>query len=305
MEKPVQKQTMRIAVITNPCSGGKRAVKMLPDVKAKFEGAGITAEIFTSRHSSHIQEIAGSLDIDRYDAIAAMGGDGTNFHMINGLLSHHSSADLPPLAILPAGSGNSFARDLNIFDTDQAIAAIRRNRPRPVDMIAYTGGSGTFYFVNLMGAGFVTDVAVTASRFKYLHDLSYLIGVVRQTVSIEATRMEIDIDGKVCSGRFTFVEFCNSRFTGGNMLMAPDAKIDDGLMDIILVRELSRRELLLSLPKIYSGTHLDMDQVTCIKGKSVKIITPDKEKTFLPDGEILGKTPGTLEVIPRALRYLE
>ncbi|HCY85643.1 MAG TPA: hypothetical protein DHV36_10960 [Desulfobacteraceae bacterium] len=295
---------MRIAVIANPCSGGRRAVKLLPGVREKCDAAGITAEVFVSRHDTHIQDLAGRLDIDRYDAIAAMGGDGTNFHLINGLLSRHSPADLPPLAILPAGSGNSFARDLNIFDTDQAIAAIKRNRPRPVDMIACTGDSRTFYFINLMGVGFVTDVAVTAARFKYLHDLSYLIGVVRQTFFLDAAFMEVEVDGRMFSGSFTFVEFCNSRYTGGNMLMAPDAQIDDGLMDIVMAGPLTRAKLLSSLPRIYNGTHPDMDQVTCIRGKTARITTPGKTKMLLPDGEILGNTPGLLEVVPGALRYL-
>lgn len=294
---------MKIAIVVNPCSGGSRPKKLLPRVKQKLEQAGIGHDIFISRHSRHIQQIAQNLDIRQFDAIVAMGGDGTNFHMINGLLSCHRAEDLPPLGILPAGSGNSFVRDLGIFHLDQAIDAILRNTPKPVDLISFSGPARSFFFVNLMGLGFVTHVAETAQHFKALHDLSYLIGVAWQTLFLDPGVMEIEIDGKLYAGDYTFVEFCNSRFTGGNMLMAPEARIDDGLMDIILARSLSRTTLLASLPKLFKGTHLDMDQITCIKARQARIISRERAFTLLPDGEILGKTPGTLEVMPGALRY--
>ena len=232
-----------------------------------------------------------------------MGGDGTNFDVINGLISMWGPDQLPPLAVLPSGSGNSFAKDLGIQTLEQGVAAIAANRPRPVDLICFSSGSTRFYFVNLMGLGFVTDVAVTAQRYKLFKDFSYIIGILHRTLDLHFHHLEMNIDNKIISGENCFVEFCNSRYTGGNMLIAPRAKIDDGLMDIVIAGPLSKQRLLAALPRIYTGTYTEMAEITYLQGKRVDIqATPSK--ALLPDGEITGSTPGKLEVLPGRLRYL-
>lgn len=293
---------MKIAIVANPCSGGNKTRKLLPKAEKKLYDLGIEADIFLSRHPAHIRELAMDLDIHKYQGVVAMGGDGTNFHLINGLALKHNLIDLPPLGIIPAGSGNSFVKDLGITSLDQAVQVIARNQPIPVDLLSYTGSPFSFYFINLMGLGFVTDVAVTAERFKMFHDLSYLVGVIHRTAFLDCMEMSVVVDNQTYDGPFCFVEFCNSRFTGGSMLMAPDAKIDDGLMDIVMVRRLTRTQLLSALPRIFTGSHVDMDQVICARGKKVGIIT-QKNTPLLPDGEVLGSTPGKVEIIPNALRY--
>jgi len=294
---------MKIALIVNPFSGNKCARKLLPTVERELSANNIQTEVFISRYKDHIFEIVKNLDINRYDAIAAMGGDGTNFHMINGLLSVHPPDRLPALAILPAGSGNSFVRDLGITSLEAGIRAIIRNRPRQVDVISFTWDRDLFYFVNLMGFGFVTDVALTAEKFKAFHDLSYLIGIIYRTFSLGVHHMELTIDGQIYSGPNCFVEFCNSGYTGGNMHMAPRARIDDGLMDVVITGPLTRKRLLGALPKIYAGTHLDMEEIIYVQGKRAEIRTIPA-KAMLPDGEILGQTPGVIEVHPKQLRYV-
>ena len=293
-----------IALVANPCSGRMKTGRLLPKIKKMLAAEGIFANIFLSQNGTHIRTLASAMDPYQYDAIVCLGGDGTNFHLINGLLETHKAKDLPPLGIIPAGSGNSFARDLGIQSLEQAIRAIATLTPRPVNLLRYTGGVDRFYFINLMGLGFVTDVAVTAQKFKCLNDLSYLIGVARQTISLSCDPMQITVDDRTFSGRFCFVEFCNSRFTGGRMLMAPRARIDDGLMDVVMVRALSRKNLLTSLPKIYTGQHLSMTQTLYVQGKTARITTPKGPKPLLPDGEVIGKSPGTIEVVPARLRYL-
>ncbi|MCG8565985.1 MAG: hypothetical protein MI747_12985, partial [Desulfobacterales bacterium] len=157
---------MKIALIQNPVSGGTNGRKMLPRLERKLQARGIQYDLFQSRYNGHLFELARPLAVEDYDAIASMGGDGTNYQILNGLLAGHASENLPPLAILPVGSGNSFAMDLDIFTLDQAVEAIHRNQPTEVDLISYSQEDRVRYFVNLTGLGFVTDVAATAARFK-------------------------------------------------------------------------------------------------------------------------------------------
>lgn len=294
---------MKIALIVNPCSGSNRPKKVVPRLMEMFRKERIEVDPFFSRSDSHLRSIARHINVSGYDVIAPVGGDGTNFHVINGLLSGHPEGDIPPLAVIPAGSGNSFARDLGIVTPDQALGAIIRYRPRPVDVLRFTGRNQSFWFVNLMGLGFVTEVARTAARFKAFKDFSYLIGVVRQTLFLTCHHLELTVDGRPFSGQNCFVEFCNSRYTGGRMLMAPFASIDDGQMDIIIVSHLTRGRLLRALPKIFTGDHVHMDEVTHVKGRTACFKT-SPVKALLPDGEIAGHTPGQVDVLPGHLCYL-
>jgi diacylglycerol kinase (ATP) len=247
---------MKIALIVNPNAGRKKATKLLPLVEKRLVSHQIAFDTFVSQYHEHILKITSDLNLTEYDAIVSMGGDGTNFHVINGLLSNFKTEHIPPLGIIPVGSGNSFAKDLNINNFEEAMDAIIDPKPKPVDVCSFSQDEKKFYFVNLTGLGFVTDVAKTADKFKFFKDFSYVIGVLYRTINLKCHYMELEIDGQKFSGENCFVEFCNSRFTGGDMLMAPDAKIDDGFMDIIIAGELSRTSLLATLPKIIVKTRV-------------------------------------------------
>ncbi len=294
---------MKIALIVNPHAGGKKSEKLLSLIEKKLSFHNIDYITYISLYHEHCLKITAELKIDQYDAIVSMGGDGTNFHVLNGLLSAFKPEQIPPLGIIPVGSGNSFAMDLNLHCFEDGIRSIVKNMPRLIDVCYFTQDRKKIYFVNLTGLGFVTDVAKTAQKFKFFKDFSYIIGVFYRTINLSFHRMELEIDGEIISGENCFVEFCNSRFTGGNMLMAPDAKIDDGLMDIIVAGKMSRASLLATLPKIFKGTHIKHPAVSSFKAKKATIKTwPDK--TLLPDGEIFGVTPATIMVHPKMIKYL-
>ncbi len=294
---------MKIALIINPYSGGKKGIKLLPVIEKKLSDAGIEYHSYLSLYHEHTLRITSELNINHYDAVIAVGGDGTNYHVLNGLLSRFNPEQIPPIGIIPIGSGNSFARDLNIYSLDEGVRSIIGNKTKWIDVCSFSQADEIFYFVNLVGFGFVTDVAETAQKFKWLGDFSYIIGIFHRTMSLHFHDMELELDDQRISGKNCFTVFCNSRFTGGNMLMAPEAQIDDGFMDVVIVGNLSRISLLSTLPKIYSGNHIYHPAVRYIKAKTAKIkIKPDK--ALLPDGEIFGKTPTTITVHHRMIRYL-
>ena len=294
---------MKIALIVNPHSGGKKGEKLLPLVEKQLLLNHIDYHAYISLYHEHIMKITSELKIDQYDAIIGMGGDGTNFHILNGLLSNFKLKEIPPLGIIPVGSGNSFAKDLNIHSFEDGIRSIVENDPKWIDVCSFTQAKKKNYFVNLIGLGFVTDVAKTAQKFKFFKDFSYVIGVLHRTINLNFHYMELEIDGKTIAGENCFVEFCNSRFTGGNMLMAPDAEIDDGFMDIIVAGKFSRTSLLATLPKIFKGTHIHHPLVRQFRARKARIKTwPDK--TLLPDGEVFGATPATINVHHKMIQYL-
>jgi YegS/Rv2252/BmrU family lipid kinase len=291
-----------IALIANPSAGGRKAARIIPQVENRLRRNAIDYRIFITQHHAHALDIARRLTPASYDGIVSLGGDGTNYHLLNGLLKYHDPATLPPLGIIPVGSGNSFARDLGVCSTADGIRALVRGNTRPVDVCSFSRDGQPWYFVNLAGFGFVTDVAQTAHRLKRCGDFSYVLGVFHRMLGLRFHHMELEIDGRRIDGDNCFVEFCNSRYTGGKMLMAPDARIDDGWFDVVVVGPMSRMALLSTFPKIFKGTHGRHPAVRFYRARTASVRT-DPPKTLLPDGELFGSTPTQVGIHHRLVRY--
>jgi YegS/Rv2252/BmrU family lipid kinase len=293
---------MKIALIANPYSGGWKGKRLIPRVEGKLKDHHIAYDLFRTEYHGHAFFLVKQLELEKYDGVVCLGGDGTNYEVLNGLLKFYGKDRIPPLGIIPVGRGNSFVQDLHIHTIEDAIAVLSRQNSRYVDACSFTHEEEHFYFVNMTGFGFVTDAARTAFQFKFLGRLSYVIGVLHRIIGLAFHRMELEIDGQVISGANCFVEFCNSKYTAGNMLMAPDAKIDDGLIDVIVAAPLSRTSLMCTFPKIFKGTHGDNPALDFYKARRVKVVTTPA-KVLLPDGEIFGTTPTEINIHPKLIRY--
>ncbi len=293
---------MKIALIANSRSPKISAQNLSPDLKKALKENRIRFDLFATQYHGHAFEWVKQISVGEYDAIVSMGGDGTNYQVLNGVLKYHADAELPPLGIVPVGRGNSFARDLQIFSIADGIAALGRRTTRKVDVCCFSQNQDHYYFVNLMGLGFVTDVAQTAARFKWSADFSYVIGVFYRLMGLRFHEMILEIDGNILRGKNCFVEICNSKYTGGKMLMAPEAKIDDGFFDVVVLSPLSRMSLIATFPKIFKGTHGANPAVQFIRAKSASVHT-QPPKNLLPDGEIFGTTPTDITILPRRVSY--
>ena len=293
---------MKLILIANPHSRGNVSRASITMVRERFEAARVDVDLYITRYHEHGMSLLDGLPIDEYDTVVSMGGDGTNYHVINGVINNLNGKEPPAIGIIPVGRGNSFARDLNLFSIDDGIDAIINRQTRPVDVCSFSQGSRTWYFVNLMGFGFVTDVACTAARFSHTGDFSYILGVLHRVIGLKTYDMELDIDGRKISGPNCFVEFCNSRYTGGDMLMAPEARIDDGLFDVVVAGPMGRLSLIATLPKLFKGLHGENRAVRFYRGRQASVQTAPV-KGLLPDGEIFGKTPTKIGILPRFVNY--
>jgi len=292
---------MKILLVYNPHAGHKRAGKWLPDVENAFIRNGVSFDLALTDYPEHGIEIVSRANLDAYDGIVAAGGDGTLFEVINGYFRNHRVHDIP-LGILPIGTGNAFARDLSL-DADhwqEAVKIISEGQLRSVDVGHFNSHGQDYYFLNILGIGFVADVTKTASKLKSFGNLSYTLGVFYRTIMLYADQMRITVDGRLIERACTFVEISNTRYTS-NFLMAPRAKIDDGLLDITIAGKLGRLKLLQSFPKIFTGDHIYLNEVETDQAKTIKIET-DTAKVLTPDGELVGITPVEINCLPSAIR---
>jgi diacylglycerol kinase (ATP) len=238
--------------------------------------------------------------IGEYDGIVAAGGDGTLFEVVNGCYRNPSERRIP-LGVLPTGTGNAFARDLALKtgQIEQAVEIIHRYHPRPVDVGRFQAGTDRFYYLNILGLGFVADVTAAAEKLKVFGNLAYTYGVFVRTLFLKSFQLVIEIDGKKLERENLFTEISNTRYTS-NFLMAPYAEIDDGMLDLTLLGPLTRRRLLKCFPLIFSGEHIHLPEVETFQAKHIRISTA-VPTVLTPDGELVGTTPVEVECLHRDL----
>jgi len=291
---------MKVLLIYNPSSGNGRAGGMLPRVEAAFREWGIGYELQLSRHAGHIPELVGGADFSRYDALVLAGGDGTLFEGINGYFRNPSPRRLP-IGVLPIGTGNAFARDLRLHHSrwEEALALLRAGHTRRIDVGCFRANGQEHYFLNILGLGFVADATRTANRLKSLGNLAYTLGVFHRIALHRLSYLTLEVDGRTLERACVFLEVANTCYTS-NFFIAPQALPDDGLLDVVLLHPMPRRQLVWHFPKVLDGTHLHMPQVETFRIRRMRVHTR-RPRHLCPDGEILGTTPVEIECLPRAV----
>ncbi len=292
---------MKIFYLCNPASHGGKGAKFFNLILNHFEKKNIILDSVQTKYAGHATEIIRELDFTKYDGIALSGGDGTLFEVINGYFANTSVKKIP-IGVIPVGRGNAFARDINLFPEkwENAVDAIAYRKTKWVDVGLCKTLDEKFYFINILGFGFVTDVAKTAFNLRVLGHLSYIIGVLYRTIFLKFYNLKIEADGKIFNRQNVFTEISNTCYTGKDFFMAPAAVIDDGYLDITLLNKLSRIKILQALPKIFTGDHVKMNEVESFKAKKIKIET-EKPKLLTPDGQLTGSTPIEIECINNAI----
>lgn len=293
---------MKLMMVFNPHASHGRARRLLPMVTAELERFARVDVVLTSGPGDAVQRVA-ETRLTAYDGLIAAGGDGTLFEVLNGLY-RHPPAQRAPLGLLPVGTGNAFARDLGLQSGDwkKGAGLIRKGRLRRVDVgraepAAAAGSWPAFHFLNIIGAGLPVDAMRAAEHIKYVGRHAYSLAAFWRAMMLKSYPMRVELDGETVEQEAMFVEISNTRYTGTHFLMAPDARLDDGLLDVTLVRRLPRARLLRLFPTIYRGAHVRYPEVLTRRARSIVIHGPAGLE-LAPDGEIQGHTPASISCLP-------
>lgn len=293
-------------VILNPAAGGGRCKKLAGEGVARLRELGLSLEVRETAGPEDATRIAREAYASGIRHFVAAGGDGTTYEVLNGLFPEAlDSNDPPKLGLLPAGTGNSFLRDFTNQGYEYALWSIAQGKRRPCDIARLTHRDGELYYINILSMGFVADVcALRNNRLSAFGEFGYVLGVVAEVTRLrqEPFNMRID-DQSDDRAPLTFISFNNSRFTGGKMMMAPDADPSDGKIDYIRVGQMGRMALLRTFPKIFSGTHLLHPAVSSRKIHQVDFDL-DRDVDVMVDGEVLRVVPRRLEVLPSAVEVM-
>jgi YegS/Rv2252/BmrU family lipid kinase len=299
----------KIKIILNPVAGKGHSGRVESDIIRYFKEENAEFDLIRTRHRGHGIELARRAVEDGFEVVVAVGGDGTTNEVVNGLMSARSGEVAGTLGLLPTGSASDFTYSVGIpTDLKEACLLITRGKTRIVDLGQVTlPDNETRYFDNQLGIGFDGVVTIEAQKFKWLRGMALYLPVVLKTVflSNKPTRIKIDCDGRIIEESTLQLTVANGIREGGGFLMAPEAKIDDGYLDICLIRAISKMAMLGIIPKFMNGTHVQHRAATTTRGK-VLTITSDDNLIAHIDGEMLCTQGHRIEarIIPQCLEVL-
>jgi YegS/Rv2252/BmrU family lipid kinase len=305
---------MTTVAIFNPRSGGGKTAEAWTRARPHVHGA---VEELETRAPGHAIELTAKAIKGGATTIIAVGGDGTINEVVNGMFENDKliSGDIR-LGIIPHGTSSDLRRALNLpLDPEKAARVIRRGELHMVDLlkVRYTRMDGTpafRYCINITSFGMGGSVAARVNRSsKPLGGrIAFLAATIETALSFSGipVRLELD-DSEIIEARITNVAICNGQYHGSGMWISPGAALDDGLIDVTIIRHVSRFDLVKSLPMLYNGGIHSHPKVEARRVRRVKaLVKADAKESALIeiDGEPLGRLPIETSILPQTLRVL-
>ena len=292
--------------IVNPAAGGGRCRKLVGPALEKLQAGGVQIDVAETTRLGDGTAIARDGYAKGYRKFIAVGGDGTSYEVVNGLFPEAKNSERPSLAFLPLGTGNSFLRDFSDQGVDYALDALLKGKSQPCDVLRLRHKQGTIHYINLLSIGFSADVAtLRAGRFRGWGELGYQTSIFICLARFRRRPFPLRVDGerKVDRRPCLFLTFSNSKFTGGTMMIAPRAEVNDGLIEFVRWGPIGRIGLIRNLPTLYDGTHINHPLA---ETRGVKRVDFDLEEPVdvMVDGEVLTLHCQTLDVLPSAINVV-
>ncbi len=292
--------------VVNPAAGGGRCRKLVGPALERLRAGGVALESFETTGPGTATQLVRDAYGRGYRRFIAVGGDGTSYEIVNGLFPQATSGDPPTLAFLPLGTGNSFLRDFSDQGVAHAMEALLAHRSQPCDVLRLQHEGGTLFYINLLSMGFSADVAtMRARRFSGWGELGYQSSIFICLARFRRRPFPLRVDGDAEVDRrpCLFLTFSNSKFTGGTMMIAPKAEVNDGLIEYVRWGPIGRLGLIRNLPTLYDGTHINHPLAERRAARQIGFEL-DAPVDCMIDGEVLTLACRKLDVLPSALNVV-
>ncbi|MDO9498436.1 MAG: diacylglycerol kinase [Nocardioides sp.] len=288
--------TRAIALLTNPTSGKGKGGRMGAAAVAHLRGAGLTVRALQGRDADEALDLARECVSDGVDALVVCGGDG----MVNLGIQAVATTGIP-LGIIPAGSGDDVARYFDIPRADPVAAADRvvAGATRTIDLARSQGR----YYATVMAAGFDAVVNERANRMSWPRgQMRYNIATLLELRTFQPLPYTLDLDGTTLQLSAMLVAIGNGHSFGGGLRITEGARMDDDLLDVVIIKPITKVDLVRTYPKLFKGTHTAHPQYERHRARKVTVAAPGI--VAYADGERFGPLPLTIESVPGALKVL-
>ncbi|HET7690770.1 MAG TPA: diacylglycerol kinase [Nocardioidaceae bacterium] len=285
-----------IALLTNPTSGKGKGARSAAIALPRLRAAGLSVRDLRGRSVDEAVDLARSALADGVEALVVCGGDGM-VHLATQLVAE---TDVP-LGIIPAGTGNDVARYFDLPRNDPGAAAdvVAAGSTRSIDLAR----AGEKYFVTVLAAGFDAKVNERANAMTWPRgQMRYNLATLAELRVFQPVPYVLELDGRTVELEAMMVAVGNGVSYGGGLRMAEGAVLDDGFLDVVIIRPMSKPHLVKTYPRLFNGTHVRHPSYEHHLVRRVTVTAPDI--VAYADGERFGALPLTVEVVPRALRVL-
>ena len=295
----------RTVFLVNPASAAGSTGKRWPEIAHRAAARGLEGDALISERAGQLSALAADAVAAGATRIVVVGGDGSVNEVVNGV----ADAKGVELAVIPRGTGWDFVRTFDIpRDLDRAIDVALSGTVREIDLgvasyRTWAGEEARMLFANVASAGISGAIAQRANESSKAlgGKVSYYWATLAVFFGWQTGEMQVTVDGESRSGRMIDAMICNGRYLGGGMMMCPEAEPDDGVFDVLLIGDVTKRDLAFVLPKTYKGRHLPHPRLELLRGSTVTVDAEEPLPIEL-DGEQPGTTPVRFEIRPRALR---
>ncbi len=286
----------RALLIANPASGGGKVLKLLPDVRARLQALGVEHRLEQTRSLEHAGELARE-GLAAGELPVSFSGDG----VAGAVAAAAAGTEGAVVGVLPGGSGNDFCRHVGIpQDALEACEVIAHGTPSPIDL----GEANGTPFLGIASLGFDSEANALANRApRRLGRAIYVYGALGAVARWAPAHFDVSVDGEREHFDGWSVIVANTSVYGGGMYVAPDARVDDGLLDVVLIRRTSRLRFLASFPRVFKGTHVREPNVTVLRGREVTVAASRPFDVYA-DGDPITEVPVTIRSLPAAVRVL-
>ena len=289
--------------IVNSTAGRGKTGKKISKLVTTLNEHKLDFEIELTKAPKHATQLAVDAIKKGFQNIISVGGDGTLNEVVNGVMLSGKAEEVN-IGIIPEGGGNDFAANFNLSSNiDKAVDILQKFSLRKIDV----GKIEDNYFINALGIGFDARVAVISNTIKYLNGLPrYLVAVLKALFSLKMVEAEIKIDTCTLNDPFLLLSIGNGLSTGGGFLLTPQARVDDGLLDICLINKVNRRRVLSLLPAAIKGKHLKEPEVVIHQTRKIEITTKEPIPIYY-DGELPKLNDPlhfTIELLPNKLNLI-
>lgn len=292
----------RVTVLTNPMAGHGNAAHAAERAVARFQELGVDVLHVVGKDPAHARTLVAEALADGPDALVVVGGDG----VIALALQELAQRDIP-LGIVPAGTGNDHARQYRLPTGDPAAAVdvIVAGNTTTIDLGHIRGSDGSStWFGTIAATGFDSLVSDRVNRMRWPHGrMRYNLAIVAELSRLRPLPFRLVLDGeREIVADLTLVAYGNTRSYGGGMLICPGADPTDGMLDITMVKSGSRMELIRLFPTVFKGTHVNLDQVSTARARTITVESPGI--TAYADGDYVCPLPAEISAVPGALEIL-
>jgi YegS/Rv2252/BmrU family lipid kinase len=303
----------KFKVIANPTAGSSTVSKNWTKVESKLTSTLGDLSIEFTQAQEDATRLTNRAIQDGFETIITVGGDGTINEVVNGFFENGHMLNLDAkLGFIPMGTGADWVRSIGVPNRlDAAAELILRGQVRKCDVGilrcgAFDGTPRARYFMNIADAGFGGQLAgrVNQSTKLFGSSVSYLLGLLKTLAIYRNRRVRIHVDADFSEDRIVnSVIVANGQYFGGGMWIAPNARTNDGLFDLVIIGDISRREAIANINRLYKGTLAQHPKVTTLTGRKVRL-EAESEVLIEADGDVPGKLPATFAVLPGALQII-